>query len=270
MVMDFCPKCGARTSPTDPACLECGVDLQEERRKLRSQLQEQSQTGRSGSSDEPKVVLRSAASAGRALPGESSKETRLKVFDKQAAEELKQGAVASIVIALVTLALGIVLIISGLGRGSGVGWGKVFTLRPSDLNDFAFFADSRVLALAVSGLGLGSFLIGVGLGIRVAASWQAILDVQAGEKPEIVGLNPCLQVGFLLLAVCCPPAGIIVAIILRLSKDTDTVAFAGTLLYLSLIVAAVLLGGICIAKIVGAIGHGPPPAAVGGNAVPGA
>jgi|LSQX01.2.fsa_nt_gb hypothetical protein len=252
MVMDFCPKCGARTSPTDITCLECGADLQAERKKLAGQLQEQSVTGRTGqnASDEPKVVLRSAAAGGRAAPGETSKETRLRVFDKQLAEDLKKETATMIVLALISLSVGLVLLIMGLGRASALGWGKVLSVRFSDLGSLAILADPRILALVITGVGAGGFLTGVGLGVRVAGAWRAVLDVQAGEKPTIVGLNVLLQIGLLVLTVFCPPIGIMLGIILRASKETETSSFGGLMIWIGLGVVALVLGSMLVHKLV--------------------
>jgi hypothetical protein len=251
-----CPKCGAPVSPTDVQCLDCGADLAEAKRKAREELQEQSVSGRTGStSDEPKVAIRSAASAGRALPGESSKETRLRVFDKQAAEVLKAEASAALVLALLAALAGLALLGMGLSRLSAQGLGTVFGLRPGDLQDFSGLVDTRLVTIVLVGGGLAAVLVGVGMFLRRAQAIQAVRDVEAGEKPEIVGLNAALEIGLLALAVFCPWAGIIIGIIMKLSKDTDVAGFGGTLIWISLGVVVLLGGNMLYGKLADIASH---------------
>jgi hypothetical protein len=221
-------------------CLDCGADLVEARRKEREQLQEQSVAGRTGSSEETKVAIRSAAAAGRALPGESSKETRLKIFDKQEAEARKQEVGAALVLAVIALGAGLALLGVGLSRMSSIGWGEVFSLRLPDLRSLGGLVDSRLVAIVLVGLGLGGVLVGVGMLIRRGLALAAVRSVEAGEKPEIVGLNAPLQIGLLLVAVFCPVAGLVLGIILRLSKDSDVAGFGGMMIWISLGVIALL------------------------------
>ncbi len=247
MASNTCPKCGSPVSPTDMQCMDCGADLAETRRKTREQLRQESVAGRTGSSDEPKVVARTAASAGRALPGESSKDTRLRVFDKQEAEVLKSEAGAALVLAIIAAVVGLALLALGLMRMKTGGWGEVFSVRPKDLQSFGGLVDARLIAIVLVGLGLGGVLIAVGMFIRWGRAGAAVRSVAAGEKPEIVGLNGALQVGLLLLAVFCPPAGLIIGIILKLSKDSDIAGFGGTMIWISIgvivLVAANILYG---------------------------
>lgn len=240
MAGDTCPKCGANVSPTDVLCLDCGADLAQARRKAREALQDQSVAGRTGSNEEPKVAIRTAASAGRALPGESSKETRLKVFDKQEAEVLKGEVVAALVLAIIASLAGLGLLALGLSRMRAVGFGEVFGLRPKDLQTFGGLVDARLVALVLVLAGLAALLIGVGMFIRRALAAAAVRNVEAGEKPEIVGLNGPLQIGLLLLAIACPPAGLVIGIIMRLSKDSDVAGFGGTLIKISILVLVVV------------------------------
>jgi hypothetical protein len=265
MVQDFCPKCGAKTSPTDTHCLDCGADLQAERRKLRQQLQEGSLSARSGQSDEPKVAMRNAASAGRAAPGESSKETRLRVFDKQAAEGLRVHALVCLCAGLASALAGILLLATGLPRMTALGFGEVFGRALSNLHAFATLSDASVVAIVLTGTGLGGLLTGVGLLLRAAAAHKAVKDVQAGEKPEIVGMSPALQIGLYCLAVFCPPVGLILGLVLRTTKDTDVAAFGGQMIWLSLAVMVVLVGEILITKLVASLASNNPPAILTGS-----
>ena len=249
MAGNTCPKCGGSVSPTDVVCLDCGADLGEAKRKAREQLLSQSVAGRTGSSDEPKVAIRSAASAGRALPGESSKETRLRVFDQQAAEVLKSEASGALLLAIIAAIAGLGLLGSGLSRMSTVGWDTVFGLRPGDLQEFGGLMDARLVAIVLTGAGLAGVLIAVGMVLRRGQAVQAIRDVDAGEKPEIVGMNAALEVGLIALAVFCPLAGIIIGIIMKLSKDSDVAGFGGLLIGISLAVILLLGGNMLYGKL---------------------
>jgi hypothetical protein len=247
-------------------CLDCGADLGEARRKAREKLIDSSVAGRTGSSEEPKVAIRSAASAGRALPGESSKETRLRVFDKQAAEVLKGEASAALLLAIIAAVVGVGLLGSGLSRMSSVGWGTVFSLRPGDLQEFSGLADARLVALVLTGGGLAGVLIGVGMFLRRGQAVQAVRDVEAGEKPEIVGLNAALEVGLIALAVFCPVAGLVIGIIMKLSKDSDVASFGGLLIWISLAVVVLLGGNMLYGKLAEVAASHVAPA--GGASVP--
>jgi hypothetical protein len=229
--------------------MDCGADLAETKRQARAQLQDQSVAARTGSSDEPKVAIRSAASAGRALPGESSKETRLRVFDKQEAEVLKQEAGAALVLAILAAGAGVALLGLGLSRMSALGWGTVFGLRPADLQAFGGLVDSRLVALVLLGTGLAGALIAVGMFLRRGQAVQAVRDVEVGEKPEIVGLTAPLQGGLLLLAIFCPLAGLVLGILMKLSKDSDVATFGGTLIWLSLGIIVLLAGNMLYGKL---------------------
>ena len=248
MAADACPQCGARVAPTDTQCLDCGADLLATRRKLREELQEQSLAGRTGAADGPRVAVGSLAGAGRALPGESSKETRLRTFDRHSAEMLRREAQASLVLALPALAVGLGLLVFGLLKMKGLGFGEVFSLRPAVLRTFAGLGDPRLVALLLATFGLGAVLVGAGLLVRVFAARQAIRDVAAGEKPALVGFNVPMQIGLLLLAVSCPPLGLLLGILLRFSSDSDIAGCASLMIWISsaviLLIAANMLIGV--------------------------
>ena len=249
MAVDACPKCGARVAPSDTQCLDCGADLLAARRKLREQLQEQSLAGRTGIADGPRVAVGSLAGAGRAQPGESSKETRLRAFDQHSAEMLRQEAQASLVLALPALAVGIGLLVFGLLKMKGLGFGEVFGLRPGDLKTLGGLMDPRVVALALTTFGLGGVLVGAGLLVRVLGARQAIRDVAAGEKPELVGLNVFMQIGLMLLVVACPPLGLLLGILLRFSSDSDIAGYASLMIWISSAVILLIAANMLIAVI---------------------
>ena len=261
MVQDFCPKCGAKTSPTDTHCLDCGAELQAERAKMRRSLHEQSVTGRTGTSDEPKIAVRSAASAGRAAPGESSKETRLKVFDKQAAEHLKEHALICLALGIGSGVLGLVLLGMGLPRLNAIGFGSVFGQALQGLYSFDTLFGPPVVAVDLAGIGLAGVLVGAGMLLRSLTARQAVRDVEAGDKPEIVALSLLLQLGLYALVIFLPPAALIVGFILRTSQDTDVAGFGTQMIWLSLAVMVVLFGDILIRRLIVTVGSDNPPPA---------
>jgi hypothetical protein len=208
-------------------------------------------------------VPRNAAAGGRALPGEKSKETRLKVFDQHHAKMIAEEAKVALAIGIPTLLVGLGLLGWGLARMKAVGFGEIVALRPVDLRELGAFADPRLLAVIIVGLGLSSLLVGVGMFLRWNQARAAIRDVQAGEKPEIVGMNSVLLSGLLVLGIFLAPVGLVLGLLLRLSKDSDLAGFGGTLFKVSLIVIVVLLANFGIGLIAGAVG-GSGAAATGG------
>jgi hypothetical protein len=260
MVQDFCPKCGAKTSPTDTQCLDCGADLQVERAKLRRNLHEQSVSGRTGKNDEPKIAVRSAASAGRAAPGESSKETRLKVFDKQAAEHLKEHALVCLALGIGSGVLGLILLGVGLPRLSALGFAAVWGQALEGLYSFDTLFGPPVVAVDLTGIGLAGVLIGAGMLLRYVTARQAVRDVEAGEKPEIVALSLVLQLGLYALVIFLAPAALIIGFFLRTSQDTDMAGFGTQMIWLSLAVIALIVGDILIRRLVVTVGSDTPPA----------
>ncbi len=249
MAENVCPKCGAIAQPTDTQCLDCGADLLEARLKQREQWQQQSVAGRTGASEELKIAGAGAAAAGRAVAGETSEETRLRVFDQQEAKKLQQEAAASLLLAIIALLAGLVLLGLGLMRMKTLGIGEVFGLRPVDLRTFGGLANPHLVALVLTGVGLGGLLAGIGLFLRWAACRRAVGDVERGEKPEIVGLNGLLAVGLLCLAVFCPPAGLILGIILRFSSDSDIAGFGGLLIWISLALILLVIGNMLYGRL---------------------
>ncbi len=234
-----CPKCGAKASPTDTVCMDCGADLTQVTAVDKEKLRAQSVAARAGWTEVPPSGAGGAA-AGRAVPGETSEETRLRVFDKQAAKGLAQEAITSYIIGAVALLAGILVLALGFGRYKLAG--SLAGLDMSVLRSFGGFADNRVLALILGGTGLAGIAIGIGVLWRGIGAMRAVKEVRAGEKPTIVALNPFLQIGLLLLAIFCPPLGLIVGILLKFSDDSDIRGFAQLIIYAALLVIAILVG----------------------------
>ncbi len=238
MRLTTCPKCGAKVSPSDTKCLDCGADLVEAMAQAKERLRQQAVAVRTGQADTSGPAAGGAA-AGTAVPGETSEETRLRIFDQQAAEGLAQEARTSYVIAVLTFAAGVVLSVMGFARFKMAG--SLAGLTMSVLRNWAMFTDDRVLALIFGGVGIGALAVGIGVFLRALGATRAVRDVKAGTKPTIVTLNPFLQIGLLLIAIFCPPLGIIVAIPLKFSDDSDIRAYAQFVINTSLAVIAVLI-----------------------------
>jgi hypothetical protein len=235
-----CPKCGAKVQPTDQVCLECGADLLEERRKAERTLIETARLPVAAA-----APPRAAAALGRAEVGESSEETRLRIFDQHLADVLageRLTAYATAGIALVICAI-VGLAASEQVRAAG-GFAALKTLSPASVRQIAALNDSAVTGTWLTLTALSAFLCLVGQTWRGVLAGKCIRAVQAGEKPLLVGISPATQVGLLLFGVICPPFGIILGIVLKLRPDEETAAFGGLLMwagFLALLVFAVNL-----------------------------
>ena len=235
-----CPQCGARVSPSDTHCLECGVDLFDARRKLRLELQEQSLNTRSGPNQDPRIARRGQAAAGLALPGESSKKTRLQIYDQRAAEALHRGALFTLALAAVVLLASSGLLVFGLTDIHEQGLAQVLSVRPVVLQSLKGYSDPRVTALMVTGLGCGALLTAGGLLRRSLSALRAINLVRQGEKPPIPGLNLALQAGLLVMLIACPPLGLGVGLLLRFNPDGDLRSLGSRLIGIALVLLIVL------------------------------
>lgn len=256
MLLKQCPKCGAKVAPSDTVCLDCGAELIEAADVAKARLQEQSVAGRTGLWEAPAVT---GAQAGMAVPGEKSQDTRLKVFDQAAAAGLAQEALTAYITAGLTFIAGVILMIMAYGRftaGASFSGLSLVSLRSLDA-----FGSLSVLAVIMGGTGLGGIAIGIGQFIRALGATQAVRDIKNEEKPTVVTLNPFLQMGLLLVAIFCPPIGLLAGLLLKLSDDSDIRGFAQMLIYASLLVIAVLV----INMIAGAAAKMKPVQSVPGN-----
>ncbi len=87
------------------------------------------------------------------------------------------------------------------------------------------FLDERVdimVATVAFGMGIAGILVGIGQTQRVKLVRDAIEDVRFGGRPTVVGIPSWTAAGLIIAGFVVPPLGIIVGIILKLSKDPDT------------------------------------------------
>ncbi len=77
--------------------------------------------------------------------------------------------------------------------------------------------------------------------MRGIAAGKCIQAVEAGEKPVLVGVSTTTTAGLLILSVICPPAGIIVGLIMKLRPDRETSALGGMLMYAGFIALLLLI-----------------------------
>lgn len=230
-----CPNCNSKVSPTDTACMDCGANLAEAAEKLKGDLRSQSLAGRTGRFDERRVAGGAAAGAGK--PGERSENTRLKIFDKHSVSGITQEMVTSFITALAALVAGAVLVSMGRGRFSAG-----FQIPDLALfRSFDAFSNDRVMGLMFLGVGVGGGLIGIGQMIRGVLCALAIRDIRRDTRPTLVSLNLALQAGLVLVTIFCPPLGVVVAVFLRTSSDSDIQGFAQVLIYVGLAIIALLL-----------------------------
>ncbi len=234
-----CPECGAAVQSTDTQCMQCGVNLVEARRRQRRKVQQQSLSARTVASAQP--TGGDAATSPYTTDGETSEETRLRIFDQQEAQRLAAERVAALVTAAIVGIPGFILLALGLRYGWAVGLIGVGSLTPADLRSGAILTDHRLLAIILIGLGLAGIMSTAGLVHRAMTAGRAVQEVKRGEKPTIVSLNWLTYYGLLLVAIFCPPLGVILGILLKFSSDQDIKNTAGTMIIISLVVMAILV-----------------------------
>lgn len=240
--MPLCPQCGEEVAVTDTHCMDCGADLLAAKEKMRQQLREQSLASRAGSG--ATSVPANAAAAGVVSAGDkSSDETRIRVFDRHAAELLAEERKTYWVIGIAALVAGIALLIVGLTRvKAGGGFGEVVpTLKPGELRSMGFgaLANATVLGVMFLGSGLGALLVGAGQVRMALAAGRAIADVKRNQKPEIVTISNLVYLGLYLIAVFLSPVGLIVGIVMFLRGDPDAKSLGSTVFIISVAVMAV-------------------------------
>ncbi len=235
MGQERCPECLEPVQPTDTQCMACGADLLVARDQQRQQLQQQSVAARTG----PIADAAAGAAAGRATPGETSEETRLRIFDQQEAKRLAAERVSVWVTGVLVGIPGIAALVFGLVSLHRVGLSEVGTLGFADLRHLSILTDARFVAVILTGLGIAATMCAAGMARRGFLASRAIAEVKRGEKPTIVSLCWLTYYGLLLVAIFCPPLGLIVGILLKFSSDEDIKGVGGTMIILSLIVMAV-------------------------------
>ncbi len=239
-IITRCPNCGAQIQPTDTVCINCGADLIQAEIARKKGLQEDSLAVRRAAEVSGGGTAGLAA-AGQAKPGETSEETRLRVFDQQEAERLVHERLSCYVTAALVALPTLALLIFGILQVHKLGLAEIRTLTLADLRTWDAFSDPRILAAVATTLGFAGLLSFIGLIHRAATATRAIRDVKTGTKPTIVALSVVTYWGLLLTAVCCPPLGLIIGIALKFSSDEDIKSAAGTMIIISLVVIAVLI-----------------------------
>lgn len=242
MRISVCPKCRAKVSPTDTVCLDCGQDLI----SLKTDIVEQARREAQGLSTptSPAAAVGNPAAAGIVAPNETAEDKRLRVFDKQEAERLRQERPAIAIIAGIALILGLVLLaVFANYFKQAHGFAGLKSLNLNEIRGLGLnvFSDARIMLIVTLMLTLAAILCAVGEVLRFLATNSAIAAVDAGETPDIVGMTVLTQAGLLVAAAFCPPVGIILGIFLRFSKDPDTRGVASSMIWVALAAAALVV-----------------------------
>ena len=231
-----CPKCAADVARSDTVCVECGCPLVPDG-------DDDTRLGPAVSTHTYGAVSTNPASGGVASAGETSEKTRMRVFDQQLAAELSKSRPAIIVLAVISVVVGLILtsVASGLlrqlGGFSALGDIDLVALRAKR---FGMLCDPQVVFVATAGLSLAGYLCAIGELLRFFAACRAIAAVKAGQIPDVVAATVLTRVGLLVAAVVLPPLGIVLGIIFKLTNSNDLKELGGQMLYLSLLVAAVV------------------------------
>lgn len=241
-VMSNCPKCGAKVSQTDTQCLDCGLDLVQARVDIVKQAQQNARTVAKPATGA--AAAANPAAAGLVVPGESAEEKRLRVFDKQQAQELRKQRPAIVVAAILAAAFtgGLATAAKGfLGSAGGFAAIKTLTYAQFKALGFGLFSDPRIMFIVCAGLALAAFLCLVGEGLRLWAVSAAITAVARGQVPNVVGVAVFTMIGLVIAAFFCPPVGLIMGILFKLSKDQDTNSLGSMMIYAAILAAAIVV-----------------------------
>lgn len=238
-----CPRCAAKVGPWDTRCLECGAPLIPERK-------ERDQKGSEGRAARAAAALGNStggARAGQAEAGEDWKKTRMKIYDKKFAEELRKARPAIIITAVLALIAGVVLTsvawgllqqLGGFSALSSIDFDRIQSLR------FLAVLDETVLFFVTAGLAIASLLGAVGEFIRFRVASINIALIEDEEPPEIMGVHPASMIALLISSVVCPPLGLLFGIILRFNKGQELRSLGAQMIQYSLIVVALFLGSV--------------------------
>lgn len=239
-----CPKCAAKVGPWDTRCLECGAPLIPERKE---RPEEDTDRGRATRVAAAAGNSATGAQAGQAEAGEDWKKSRMKVYDKHLAEELKKARPAIIITAVLSLVAGVLLtglawnILQGIG-----GFSAIKSLDFERIQSLRFLAilDETVLFFVTAGLAIASFLGSIGEFIRFRVAGINIALIEDEEPPEIMGVHPASQVALLISSIFCPPLGLLLGIILRFNRGEELRSLGAQMIQFSLIVVALFLGSV--------------------------
>lgn len=227
--------------PTDTQCMDCGVDLFEARMAIEREAQE----GQRLSASAVRAQMSAGGAAhGTAVPGESSEETRLRVFDRQEAQKLKGERVTAFVSGALAGLVFVVLLLFGLSQIEAAGGlDAVRSISGQRIRELGVTAlgEDEILGAWALALSVAALLCAVGQIIRGTAAAQSVRAVEAGEKPVIVGISPSTQAGIMLFALLCPVLGLVVGIIMKLGRDDQTKYLGGIVIWLNLAGMAILV-----------------------------
>ncbi len=251
-----CPKCAAKVGPWDTVCIDCGAPVPLDREPVQIADDRDYTPLYGGASANP-------AAGGLLHPGESSEKTRMRVFDKHMAEELKKERPATLVLAAIGLIAAVALTFAAKGLFTPAGgW---VGLKDADWtairqSSFGMFVDARVLFIIATGLCIAAYLCGIGELLRFVAQTRAIRAVERNELPDVVGVTILTRVGLLIAAFLLPPLGIIMGLLLKMSNSNDLKDLGGQMLKLGVIAAGlVVLNAVWLAAAGFASQHTPDP-----------
>ena len=237
-----CPKCGAAMQPTDLNCMECGADILEERRKI----EEEARRSAPASFGRKPGSMEALKAQGLVVAGETSDLTRMRGFDRQAADKMRKEVPTVWATAAIAgfLFIGLLALASSALKQAGLEGVK--QLSPAYVRGlgWSLFSDPGTTGVWFFGMSLGGFLCLVGQCIRGYRVGVAIKQVAANETPDIVGISAATKFGILVLALFCPIIGLILGIALQMSADLETKHLGMTALKVAVVAAVVIIGNV--------------------------
>lgn len=238
----ICPKCHSRVAPSDVVCMDCGADLIDATNDIVEQAKREAR-GPAGPASGAAATANPSA-AGLVLPGENADEKRLRVFDKQEADKLRAqrpAQIVLIVIAFVGAIVATVLAANYLKQADGLASLKGLSVKEIKDLGLNVFSDPRIMFLTTAFLALAGVLCVIGEIKRLLATNEAIAWVAAGETPNLVHISSFTQFGLLIAAFFAAPAGLLLGIMFKFSKDADTRNIGGLMIYVSLAALGLLM-----------------------------
>jgi len=235
MLLERCPKCNARIAPTDTHCMDCGTDLLAHQDELKTAATKKRALTDQEKRDRAQAAARAAA-RGRQWGVERSDETRLRVFDQQEAERMQHEMLTAWATAGIALVVTIGLLVGTHAElGAAGGWAGLKLATPARIRELQSEAlgDHAIMGALLLGLTVSALLCAVGQTIRATTAMQSIAAVKRGEKPLVVSLHGATRAGLMLGAAVCPPAGIIIGVLLKLSRDEETRGVGGQCLVIA-------------------------------------
>jgi hypothetical protein len=244
MAVQICPECGAICQENDTHCMECGCDIAEAERAIARRAIEE----RGGGPIVGDQHTIEGAAAGMAEPGETSEKVRLRQFDRHLAEKLVRERTAVIVTAIIALLFGATVTMLGLRTlRDAHDDGPIAALKLMSYGDLraqglGAFANETFLAVLMILLGLAGLMCAAGQIHRVILAHKAVTQVRQGERPVVVGISQLTWIGLLIASFICFPLGLVLGIILLLSKDPSTHSL-GVQMIKSAILSVIVIGG---------------------------